>query len=123
MRQFQNFEEENIHYWTGRTDGYSQVNKEELASEQKRVWGGMLTKKIDAHFPGRAPEEIRVLDIGTGPGFFSILLAEKGYQVTAVDYIVSMLTAAAENAGEMAKKIRFQQMNAEKFFRLESMMG
>lgn len=45
MRQFQNFEEENIHYWTGRTDGYSQVNKEELASEQKRVWGGMLTKK------------------------------------------------------------------------------
>lgn len=107
MRQFQNFEEENIHYWTGRTDGYSQVNKEELASEQKRVWGGMLTKKIDAHFPGRAPEEIRVLDIGTGPGFFSILLAEKGYQVTAVDYTVSMLTAAAENAGEMAKKIRF----------------
>ena len=123
MRQFQNFEEENIHYWTGRTDGYSQVNKEELASEQKRVGGGMLTKKIDAHFPGRAPEEIRVLDIGTGPGFFSILLAEKGYQVTAVDYTVSMLTAAAENAGEMAKKIRFQQMNAEKFFRLESMMG
>lgn len=114
MRQFQNFEEENIHYWTGRTDGYSQVNKEELASEQKRVWGGMLIKKIDAHFPGRAPEEIRVLDIGTGPGFFSILLAEKGYQVTAVDYTVSMLTAAAENAGEMAKKIRFQQMNAEK---------
>ena len=42
------------------------------------------------------------------------LLAEKGYQVTAVDYTVSMLTAAAENAGEMAKKIRFQQMNAEK---------
>lgn len=114
MRQFQNFEEENIHYWTGRTDGYSQVNKEELASEQKRVWGGMLIKKIDAHFPGRAPEEIQVLDIGTGPGFFSILLAEKGYQVTAVDYTVSMLTAAAENAGEMAKKIRFQQMNAEK---------
>lgn len=114
MKQFQNFEEENIHYWTGRTDGYSNVNQEELASDQKTVWGRVLAEKIAAHFPKKAPEEIRVLDVGTGPGFFAILLAELGYQVTAVDYTASMLEAAAENAKETAEKIRFLQMNAEK---------
>lgn len=113
MKQFQNFEEENIHYWTGRTDGYSTVNQEELFSDQKTVWGRVLTEKIKAHFPEKAPEEIQVLDIGTGPGFFSILLTEKGYQVNAVDYTASMLEAARKNAGELAEKIRFQQMNAE----------
>ena len=113
MKQFQNFEEENIHYWTGRTDGYSNVNLEELASGQKTVWGRVLTEKIKAHFPEKEPEEIRVLDIGTGPGFFAILLAEKGYQVNAVDYTESMLEAAGKNAGELAEKIRFGQMNAE----------
>ena len=57
MKQFQNFEEENIHYWTGRTDGYSNVNQEELASDQKTVWGRVLAEKIAAHFPKKAPEE------------------------------------------------------------------
>ena len=113
MKQFQNFEEENIDYWTGRTDGYSNVNQEELASDQKVVWSGVLAKKITAHFPKKTPEEIRVLDIGTGPGFFAIILAKMGYQVTAVDYTASMLEAAVQNAGEMAEKIQFQQMNAE----------
>lgn len=113
MEQFQNFEEENIHYWTGRTEGYSNVNQEELASDQKKVWSRVLVKKITAHFPEKTPEEIRILDIGTGPGFFAVILAELGYQVSAVDYTASMLEAARKNAGKMAEKIRFQQMNAE----------
>ena len=29
---------------------------------------------------------LRILDIGTGPGFFAILLTEMGHQVTAADY-------------------------------------
>ena len=55
----------------------------------------------------------RVLDVGTGPGFFAIILAELGYQVTAVDYTASMLEEARRNAGALAGCIRFRQMNAE----------
>ena len=61
----------------------------------------------------KRPEEIRVLDVGTGPGFFAILLAELGYQVTAVDYTASMLDEARRNAGALASRICFRQMNAE----------
>ena len=114
MKQFATYEEENIHYWTNRASGYSTVNQEELASDQKTVWRGVISGRIAARFPDRCPEEIRVLDVGTGPGFFAIILAELGYQVTAVDYTASMLEEARHNAGALAKHIHFQQMNAEK---------
>jgi len=113
MKQFSSYEEENIHYWTNRAAGYSGVNQEELATDQKQVWGRTISRKIAARFPGRAPESLRVLDVGTGPGFFAILLAGMGYQVTAVDYTASMLAEAKHNAGALADKIRFRQMNAE----------
>ena len=54
-----------------------------------------------------------MLDIGTGPGFFAILLAEKGYTVTAVDYTESMLEEARKNAGTLQQQIDFQCMNVE----------
>ena len=113
MRQFATYEEENIHYWSYRASGYSGVNQEELATDQKHIWGRAISDRIAARFPGRAPETIHVLDVGTGPGFFAILLAEMGYRVTAVDYTASMLDEARSNAGPLAGKIDFRRMNAE----------
>ena len=113
MNLFTSYEEENIHYWTHRASGYSGVNQEELATAQKHIWGAALYERIAARFPGRKPGSIRVLDVGTGPGFFAIILARMGYQVTAVDYTASMLEEARRNAGALADKIDFHQMNAE----------
>lgn len=112
MTPFSCYEEENIAYWTNRTPGYAGVNREELATKQRQVWGDLLSQRIRARF-SRRPEEIRVLDVGTGPGFFAVILAERGYAVTAVDYTASMLEAARENAGTLAERIAFRQMNAE----------
>ena len=113
MKQFASYEEENICYWTNRASGYSGVNQEELASDQKTVWRDVISRRIAARFPGREPSQIRVLDVGTGPGFFAIILAELGFPVTAVDYTASMLEEAVQNAGFLAKQIDFRQMNAE----------
>ena len=54
-----------------------------------------------------------MLDIGTGPGFFAILLAEQGFDVTAVDFSPAMLEEAKQNAGALAEIIDFREMNAE----------
>lgn len=97
-------------YWTNRAEGYSQVNQEELAGEQKNRWLAVLKEE----FPRRDPKEIQVLDIGTGPGFFAIILARAGYQVTAVDYTEEMLRRARENAGPYADRIRWMRMDAQK---------
>ena len=61
-------------YWNTRTEGYSEVNHKELAGTQKNAWLKLLT----SYFPDKPKEEIRILDIGTGPGFFPVILAEAG---------------------------------------------
>lgn len=45
--------------------------------------------------------------IGTGPGFFPVILAEAGYKVTAVDYTQEMLDTAKRNAGNLCERISF----------------
>jgi len=104
---------ENRTYWTHRAPSYSEVNREELATRQHVVWKQVLTEQISARFPDRIPEQICILEVGTGPGFFAILLAEAGYRVTAIDLTPSMLDEARRNAGKLCACIDFREMNAQ----------
>ncbi len=104
---------ENKSYWTGRAASYSEVNQLELATQQRQKWSDCLHAEITRQFPGRAPESLRVLEAGTGPGFFAILLRELGYDVTAIDLTPAMLEEAKKNAGELAGRICWMEMNAE----------
>lgn len=98
------------YYWTKRADGYSKVNQEELFSEQKEKWRNAIIENI----AGENYSEMKVLDVGTGPGFFAILLAEMGFQVTAIDYTDEMLRKASQNAGGLSERINWQRMDAQK---------
>lgn len=55
-----------------------------------------------------------MLDVGCGPGFFSVLLARLGYEVTAVDYTENMLAEARKNAAHYGVNIDFRRMDAQK---------
>lgn len=103
----------NRNYWTHRAPGYSEVNQVELGTPQREIWKGVLAQRLRAGFPGQPLESLRVLDVGAGPGFFSIILAELGCRVTAVDYTPAMLDEARRNAGAIADRIRFLEMDAE----------
>lgn len=111
--EFSCFEAENIAYWTNRASGYSEVNQNELKSSQQAVWGSTLVQYLEGHHSNKKRSDTPVLDVGTGPGFFAIVLAQKGYPVTAVDYTNSMINEARKNAGAIAEKISFHKMNAE----------
>lgn len=113
MAAYATYEQENIAYWTNRAPGYSAVHQNELSSSQRDVWRRTLLRHIEAACGKERASSIRVLDVGTGPGFFAILLAEQGYEVTAVDYTASMLEEAERNAGRLGRSIRFCRMNAE----------
>ena len=94
-------------YWTDRAASYSKQNVEEMNDWRRAAWRGLIL----ANAPQK--ECLRVLDVGTGPGFFAILLCEAGYDVTAVDLTPAMLEEARKNAGSLAGRIRFLEMNAE----------
>ena len=109
-------------YWSTRTDGYSEVNEKELKGMQKAAWLGTLERGFWGENTGKEltsekKKQLRILDIGTGPGFFPMILAEAGYHVTAVDYTPGMLEKAGENAakfiGEKKNQITFKRMDAQ----------
>ena len=106
-------ENENLAYWTGRAPSYSDINNAELAGENRIRWSTAIEKCVSKHFGNASHSDVRALDIGTGPGFFAIILAELGYDVTAVDMTPEMLNEARKNAGELSDIIHFLQMNAE----------
>lgn len=97
-------------YWTRRAPSYTDVIKKNLADGWDQVWADELI----SHFPDGGDRPLRVLDIGTGPGFYAIILARRGYEVTAVDYSEGMLREARRNAGALADKIRFVRMDAQR---------
>jgi len=96
-------------YWTNRAEGYSDQNKAELADKRRDLWRDVVCE----HMPAKDKEDIKILDIGTGPGFFPIMLAQNGYRVNAVDYTPEMLVKAKENAGELNERITFARMDAK----------
>ena len=102
MESRQTILSENKAYWTGRASGYSEVNQAELETGQRQKWSDCLRGEITQQFPGMAADQLHILEAGTGPGFFAILLCELGYDVTAIDLTPAMLEEAKKNAGEMA---------------------
>ena len=86
-------------YWNGRAESYSNGVVGELADERKLAWERVLGEHVANVFEQatqqhRAP---RVVDIGCGPGFFSVLFAERGCRVCAVDASEEMQLRAEHN--------------------------
>ena len=100
-------------YWTNRARGYSEYNQQEMADARRTMWRDKLLVLLGNQFPEREPREIKILDVGTGPGFFAILLTEAGYQVTAIDYTEEMLKEAQQNAGGLAECIVWKTGDAQ----------
>ena len=98
-----------VAYWDRRAPSYTGVIEKNLAGPWGKVWADYLI----ARFPEGAPETMRVLDIGTGPGFYAMILAARGCAVTAVDFSEGMLAEARHNAGPLAERIDFRQMDAQ----------
>ncbi len=99
-----------VDYWDRRAPSYTDVIEKNMDGGWESVWADYLL----SGFPEGQPEEQRVLDIGTGPGFYAIILARRGCRVTAVDLSEGMLAEARRNAGELAERIDFRRMDAQK---------
>lgn len=104
-------------YWSERAEEFSGLRMEDYGSPMKAVFLGFLQEQLDETGFRRGIEGksgYKVLDVGCGAGFFSLLMAELGCRVTGVDFSREMLEQAAQNAGsEGFKEIQFLQMDVQ----------
>lgn len=82
-------------YWDTRSEGYDA----QVAREEKN---GAIERYLP--FLGEV-KDVRVLDIGCGPGFFSCELARRGAHVTALDISAGMLERTRRRAEASGLKI------------------
>lgn len=79
-------------YWSSSSDSYDKVIQTQFRSTKTvNLWKQLLLRGL-----GHKPRQ-KVLDVGTGPGFFSILLSQMGHQPTAVDASQGMIERASRN--------------------------
>lgn len=92
-------------YWNYRAYSYSESNIEELNNFKRDAWLRILLEN--------APQKkkLKVLDVGAGPGFFSIIMSLVGHEVTAVDVTEKMLESAKHNAKHYNLDIKFVQID------------
>ena len=95
------------HSWSHRAEGFETQRLREYESEKKERWMNELTKYLPQGRP------LRVLDIGTGTGFFACLMAEEGHEAIGIDLTPEMIDHAEHMAAVLGLDVQFQIMDAE----------
>ena len=95
------------HYWSHRAEGFETQRLREFESEKKDRWLNELAKYLPQGRP------LRVLDIGTGTGFFACLMAEEGHEAIGIDLTPEMIDHARHMAAVLGLDAHFQIMDAE----------
>ena len=94
-------------YWAGREEKFEALRLDELNSDMRQRWLDELRRVLPA---GR---KLDILDIGTGTGFFSFLLAAEGHHVTGIDLTEEMIRGAKHSAKLLDLHPTFLVMDAE----------
>lgn len=94
-------------YWNERSKDFSRVRRLELSGEDGDAWKNLLEK----NFP--QGESLKILDVGTGAGFFAVLLTKLGHFVTGIDTSSAMINEARKNSDYFHCQPNFLKMDAQ----------
>lgn len=94
-------------YWDSRSDDFSKTRRKELEGPSAKAWSRLLQEKLPQG------KKLHILDIGTGAGFFAILLGKLGHVMTGIDMSGEMLHEAKLNALAYGVPAKFKKMNAQ----------
>lgn len=99
-----------------RIDRYWAQRAEEFSGLRMKDYGGVMRGNYEAILREHMPDVANgtALDLGTGAGFFAMIMAGLGWRVTAIDYSAEMLEEAERNAAEHGfGDISFLRMDAQ----------
>ncbi len=94
-------------YWTKRAADFNTVRLNELRDPISGRW----LAEMGRYLPEDRP--LRILDVGTGTGYFAFLLAQAGHELTGIDLTPAMLAEAEETAAKLGLNIDYRRMDAQ----------
>jgi len=94
-------------YWNERSENFGKVRRRELNGADFAAWQKILVE----HLPQE--KNLKILDVGTGAGFFAILLSKLGHIVTGIDSSAKMIEQAKKLSADFDCNINFQKMDAQ----------
>lgn len=101
-----------VNYWTKRSESFAKLRHEELHSYMSDLWLTEILKYLPT-------KPCKILDVGTGTGFFANLLAQYHHEVEGIDLTASMIEQAKQSLTKLQQhdyKINFQVMDAENLY-------
>jgi ubiquinone/menaquinone biosynthesis C-methylase UbiE len=90
-------------YWDSRSKSYDKSPRHSLLPE---IWKDVLGNVFDG-------SRMKILDVGCGTGFISLILAELGHDVVGLDISRGMLEVAIEKAKKRRLNVQFKLGDAE----------
>lgn len=93
-------------YWSMRSEGFSEYMLAHLPETEQDLHFRRIYEYI-------GDRKLKVLDIGCGPGMFSIALGKRGQDVTAIDYSDGMIAKAKQNCAEAGVPANIMKMDAQ----------
>lgn len=94
-------------YWSKRAEKFAEQRIREFESEKHELW----LKEFEEYIS--TDKKLKVLDIGTGTGFFALLLASTGHYAAGIDLTEEMITEAKRISADMNIDADFYVMDAE----------
>lgn len=98
-------------YWGKRSDSFLDQRRSELHSPIASRWRSEILQYLPKKDDTKA---LKILDVGCGAGFFSVLLAKEGHQVVGTDLTREMVEQSKLLAREEKVSCHFLEMDAEK---------
>ena len=94
-------------YWSQRAENFAEQRIREFSSGKHELW----MKEFKQYIP--MDKRLKILDVGTGTGFFALLLADAGHHVIGIDLTENMVEEARKTAAELHIQADFYRMDAE----------
>lgn len=94
-------------YWSCRAQAFQAQRLREFGNEKRGRW----LQEFNRYLPQGRP--LKILDLGTGTGFFALILAAEGHEATGIDLTADMISRAKATADTLGLHASFHVMDAE----------
>jgi predicted deacylase/ubiquinone/menaquinone biosynthesis C-methylase UbiE len=107
VNQYDERKERIVRYWGKRSESFLAQRKAELHSSMAERWREEISRRLPKD------RRLKILDVGCGSGFFTILLAKLGHEVIGTDLTPEMIENSIELAREECAECELRIMDAE----------